>query len=437
MFIRSMEVTVFTYRLVLALALSALALGPAAGPATASGDGEGAPECAKTVEVVAWTANRHRILMRALAENPAPCTHYWITIPAADGDKTDPRAAAVYREVRNLGPNFHPLVEVQLFGTGWASWVAAGNGSWYDAGVEMRRKMAALQLRTDLGETWLLNEFDRTTRVDGPRNAAEIQAGRTVPFTRAAMKDLVRGLYEGAPGMEPLPGAAEVGISFAHQNLPDVPTYKEELKSYLRDADFWGFMRGKVRWLLHEAYPDSRNQGVPGSTLEERRSHLEDYLFHLLELAKAGGRHTTTADRFLNDAYVPFMNGGGYIAPGGDAFQFVSGHGNTQMPVEDMQKFATEQVYAIRSYAEKNRGEPVAKRIGLSWQPGGPIPAAEIAANAELIADRLAEAFRWAYGPGSTPGGACVVPGSVIDWCTFEKTGALFVDVWASFRSWK
>ena len=187
-------------RPILALALVLLAAGPTAG-ARAGGD----TECAKRVEV-------------ALAANPAPCTDYWISIPAADNDKKLPRAAGVYREVRNLGPNFHPLVEVVLAGTGWARWVGEGHGSWYDAGVEMRRRMTFL--RPDLGETWLLNEFDRTTRVDGERNAAELEWGHTVPYTRVAMKELVRGLYEGAPGMEPLAGAVEIGIPFSHQNLP-------------------------------------------------------------------------------------------------------------------------------------------------------------------------------------------------------------------------
>jgi hypothetical protein len=414
-------------RVVLALAICLLAAAPGAGTAGANGD----TECVKRVEVVIWTANRHRALMRALAANPAPCTDYWISIPAGDGDKTMPRAAGVYREVRNLGPNFHPMVEVVLAGTGWARWVADGNGSWYDAGVEMRKRMTFLL--PDLGETWLLNEFDRTTRIDGPREDGG------VPYTREAMKDLVRGLYEGAPGMEPLPGAVEIGIPFSHQNLPDVPGYKAELKSYLQDADFWGFMRGKVRWLLHEAYADTRHHGVPGSTLEERRSHLEDYVFHLRELAWAGGRHTTTADRFLNDTFVPFVNGGGYVALGGDAFGFISGHGNTEVSLDQMMKFASEQIFAVRHYAETHRGESLAKRIGFSWQPQNRfgLPTDQFEAEVVIQAERLAEAFRWAYGPGSTPAGACVVPGTVVDWCTSERAGALFVETWQSFRSWK
>jgi hypothetical protein len=334
---------------------------------------------------------------------------------------------AVYREVRTLGPQFHPLVEVVLGGTGWGQWVAAGNGSWYDAGVEMRRRIAALNLRFDLGETWLLNEFNRTTRIDGD------------PYTRSAMKELVRGLYEGAPGMQPLPGAVEIGISFGHQNLPDVAGYKAELKPYLQDADFWSFMQGKVRWLLHEAYADTRNHGVPGSTLEQRRSHLEDYVFHLLELAKAGGRHSTTVDRFLNDAFVPFVNGGGYVALGGDAFDFTTGHGNTEVSVDQMMRFASEQIYTVRHYGETHRGEPVAKRIGFSWQPQNRymLPLDEFEADVDTQAARLAEALRWAYGPGGTPEGACIASATVVDWCTFEREGALFVDTWEIFRSWK
>ena len=62
----------------------------------------------------------------------------------------------------------------------------------------------------------------------------------TRPYPRQAMRDLVRGLYEGAPGMTNLPGAAEIGISFSHQNLPNVPAYKRELKAGSRTPRFGG-----------------------------------------------------------------------------------------------------------------------------------------------------------------------------------------------------
>lgn len=416
----------------LAVAFGILVGGHSGVAAAADGDPAG-PECNKRVEVVFWTANRHRILMRELAANPAPCTDYWISVPAADNDKTMPRARGVYAEIRNLGPQFHPMAEVVLgTATGWASWVSNGNGSWYDAGVEMRRRMATLNLRLDLGETWLLNEFDRTTRLDSSI------PGLPHAYTRTAMKELVRGLYEGAPGMQPLPGAVEIGVSFAHQNLPDVPTYKAEMRPYLQDAEFWTFLNGKVRWLLHEAYADTRNHGVPGSALEERRVHLQAYVFHLLELVKAGGRRTLAAQRFLQETIMPFVNGGGYAAPGGDEFGFVSGHGNTMVPLDDMMKFVSEQIYTVRHYAQQHRGEAPGTRIGFSWQPSNRfnLPLDEFEANAQAIAARLAEALRWSYGPGNEALGACITPGTILDWCTFERTGAMFVETWADFSSW-
>jgi hypothetical protein len=104
-----------------------------------------------------------------------------------------------------------------------------------------------------------------------------------------------------------------------------------------------------------------------------------------------------------------------------------------------MMKFASEQIFAVRDYAESHRGEPLAKRIGFSWQPQNRrgLPVDQFEAEVVLQAERLAEAFRWAYGPGSSPAGACVAPGTVVDWCTSERAGALFVETWQSFRSWK
>ena len=63
------------------------------------------------------------------------------SLPALAGDKTRLRSPAVFDRLRRLGPRIHPLAEVTLGQTGWAKWVADGNGSWYDAGVEFRRRM--------------------------------------------------------------------------------------------------------------------------------------------------------------------------------------------------------------------------------------------------------------------------------------------------------
>ena len=47
--------------------------------------------------------------------------------------------------IRALGPRFHPLAEVTLGNvTGWDSWVTGAPGrTWFDAGVEFRKRMAA------------------------------------------------------------------------------------------------------------------------------------------------------------------------------------------------------------------------------------------------------------------------------------------------------
>ena len=76
------------YRVILALLIAVLAAGPGVGTASATSD----TECVRSVEVVIWTANRHRDLMRALAANPAlaPSTG---SVPPEEGDKTMPRAA--------------------------------------------------------------------------------------------------------------------------------------------------------------------------------------------------------------------------------------------------------------------------------------------------------------------------------------------------------
>ena len=231
--------------------------------------------CTKRVEIAFWTANRHRVLADALAATPAACVDYYVSIPALETDRKVLRAGSIFRDVRDLGPQFHSLAEVTLGLNGWAEWVAAGNGTWYDAGVEFRRRMAMRNLLPELGHTWILNEFDYTTRRDQALHTAGSPG-----YPRAAMKDLVRGLYEGAPGMVPAPGIVEIGISQSHQNLPDVPAYKEEMKAWLLDADFWAAMEGKIRWLAHEIYADTRLHGVPDTRLEHRRRHLVDYQHH-------------------------------------------------------------------------------------------------------------------------------------------------------------
>jgi hypothetical protein len=401
--------------------------------------GRGAVPCDEPVEVIVWTGSQWQALAAALAEHPAQCADYYISIPATAGDKTKLRPPLVYNRIRQLGPNVHPLAEVTLGQTGWAKWVADGNGSWYDAGVEFRRRMAAAGLGLSPAETWLINEFDRTTRVDSTeRLPVEIERNVTRPFPRQAMRDLVRGLYEGAPGMKPLRGSAEIGISFSHQNLPDVPAYKRELKAWLKDSAFWNDMRGRVRWLLREVYADTRYHGVPGSTLDERREHVQDFQEHLLSLVEAGPRSVSAARSFLRTTYVPLANAG-YVAPGGDHWGFVSGHGNTEVTPAQMMHFVTEQIYAIRYYALRRPGMAPAGRLGFSWDPINrfELPRHVWAGHIADLRVRIALAIRDAHRPGTGSAyWACVSPGTTMNWCRASRRNARFTEIWRIFRSW-
>jgi hypothetical protein len=424
----------FFLTLLLTASLALMTAGGAAGSHRPAGDASAAG-CTKQVDIVFWTGNSWRPLMFALAANPSPCADYYISIPPLDGANTELRAGSIYRQVRDLGPQFHSVVEMRLGGpTAWArAWVQAGNGSWYDAGVEHRRRMAARNIQPELGHTWLLNEFDYTTR----RDQAVHADGLTPGYTRAAMRELVRGLYEGAPGMAPAPGIVEIGISQSHQNLPDVPAYKEEMKDWLLDSDFWAAMEGKVPWLAHEVYADTRYHGVPGTRLEHRRRHLVDYQQHLFDLVKAGGPRVPQARAFFDESFMPFTNGGGYVALGGDAFNFESGHGNTEVPLDQMMKFVSEQVNAVEFYAERRFDAAATRRIGFSWQPVNrfQLPDAEFDAQIEALAAHVAGVLAATYGPGGTSKSACLRE-TGLDWCAMERADAAFTDAWKLFNVW-
>jgi hypothetical protein len=397
-------------------------------PAAAAVQGNGLPaNCRFRVEVVNWTGADWMRLAEAFVADPSPCAEYYLSVPPPLSDRTRLRAASVYAEIRALGPNIHPMAEVNLgLPRGWREWVAAGNGTWCDAGKLFRTRMAAAGLRTAEGETWLLNELDRSTRLD------------VAPYTRAAMTELVRCLHDGQPGMPADPGAVEIGINFSHQNLPDVATYKQEMKGWLADGEFWTGLGQNARWILREAYPDTRYSNVPGTSRDERRRHLEDYIFNTLNLAHAGPAVTDAAKAVFDATYSPLLNGG-YVALGGDAQGFVSGHGNTEIPFDQMMHFASEEVYAVRHYAGAHPQGAPAGRLGFSWQPFNRFGFPKQTFNSQLnaITARMASAVHYAYRQGgASPAGACRIPQIQEDWCNAAREGAVFTEVWETLKSW-
>ena len=391
------------------------------------------PNCRLHAEAVFWTATDWPILGHELAANPSPCGDYYISIPPLATNKTGLR---VLQDdvIRALGPRFHPVAEMTLGGaTAWDTWVHAVPGrTWFGAGVEFRKRMAAAGYRFDLGETWLLNEFDRSTRRDEP------------PYTRAAMTELLRGLYYGDGTGPTVPGIVEIGIAYTHQNIPDVEGYKSEMEAWLQDSDFWSAVDPYISVLTKEVYPDMRYWGVAGTSRNDRTRHLTQYMEHVMNLVEAGPAEIGAARALFDRAYMPLGNATwaakGPGAPDPCAIAFSCGHGWTLMPLEAMLTFVSEQVYAVRHYAGSHPQGPPGGRLGFSWQPTNNfnLPGPEFEAAKHAIAARIAAAIHDAYRQGgASPEGACSPPGSGEDWCQgADVPGAAFTDAWETFEHW-
>lgn len=389
------------------------------------------PNCRLHAEAIFWTASDWALLAQELAGNPSPCANYYISIPPLAANKTGLR---VLQDdvIRALGPRFHPVAEMTLGGpTAWNEWVNAVPGrTWFDAGVLFRKRMADAGYRFDLGETWLLNEFDRSTRRD------------ELPYTRAAMKDLLRGLYYGDGTGPTVPGIVEIGIAYTHQNIPDVEGYKSEMEAWLEDSDFWSAVDPYISVLTKEVYPDMRYWGVAGTSRNDRTQHLTQYMEHVMNLVEAGPTEIGAARALFDRVYMPLGNGT-WAARGPDPFTppFCCGHGWTLMPLEAMLTFVSEQVYAVRHYAGSHPQGPPDGRLGFSWQPSNNLPgvsAADFLAAKHAIAARIAAAIHYAYRQGgASPEGACSPPGSGEDWCQgADVPNAAFTDAWETFEHW-
>ena len=107
--------------------------------------------------------------------------------PAALSDKSQPRADQAWRiraSARTSTPRGDPrrgLDDVAREQSG---------PTWYEAGVEARRRMAAAGYDVSLGHGWALNELSSAVRI-GNGNA------------RANMRAFLRGLYEGDGTLPP------------------------------------------------------------------------------------------------------------------------------------------------------------------------------------------------------------------------------------------
>ncbi|HEY7178550.1 MAG TPA: hypothetical protein VH305_05195 [Gaiella sp.] len=349
-------------------------------------------------------------LATKLAAQASPCAQYSISIPPLTSDKTRPRPDQAWR-IRALGPTFHALAEIHL--TAWQKWVAAGNGTWYQAGVEARRRMAAAGYDVAAGDTWALNELSSAVR-------------RGDGTWRADMRELLRGLFDAGGEQPPVQGVVfVVGVG---QRVPSVATYKARMQEWLQDSAFWVDMNTYVRDWSQEVYGDVRAYAAPGAELSTRRDALTDFLEHSDLLAAAGGAATGTANAFFARAGSPLANA---------AWQWGSSFGWTLVDGTLMQQFVSTQVYALRSHGVAS-GLPE-DRWGFAWAPRNPgtAPKGEFASAAGAVLDRLAAAIRDSAGDyPADPGAPACGPAGRNVWCAGDLDGAALTPTWATFRAW-
>jgi hypothetical protein len=274
--------------------------------------------------------------------------------------------------------------------------------------------MAAAGYGSEPGESWAINEFSSAVR-------------RGLGVARENMRAFVRGLYEGAPGMEPLPGVVFViGLG---QTTEDTGSYRETLKEWLADEPFWSDMDRYVRFWAQETYADARNWGVdaPRNT---RAEYMNDFLHHVAVLADAGPDSIATARDFLRRKHVPLANA---------AWPWDFGFGWTMISVEQMQSFVSSQAYAIRHFAGSHPHRAPAERIGFAYapRPRPTFPLPQLNEGTGRILDRLASALHESYDEGgSSQTGACGPAGEHV-WCDATVAGATFNAAWQLLGSWE
>ncbi len=348
-------------------------------------------------------------LATKLASAPSPCAQYYISVPPLTGDKTQARANQA-KLIRALGPSFHALDEINY--AAWSAWVPANGGDWYAAGIEARRRMAAAGFDVGQGDTWALNEVSSAVR-------------KGTGTARQNLLDFLRGLHDGE-------GAPVQGIAFSTgigQTAPGIATYKVNLQGWLQDSDFWSAVGADVVDWLQEDYGDVRAYAVAGTTAQQRRDALEQYLGHVLALADAGGDATATARSYLQASFGPLANG---------AWAWGASYGWTSVPAPQMQDYVSAQVYAARAF-DAAAAAPV-DRFGFAWAPSNTLglSAADFAAQTGSILDRLAAAIRdsaTTIDPTDPGIGACGPLGQNL-WCATVFDGSVFPTVWQGFSTW-
>jgi hypothetical protein len=370
----------------------------------------------RPLRAVFYAASDWLRLATKLAANASPCAQYYISIPPLAADKTRFRTDQAWR-IRAVAPNLHALAEMHM--PGWRGWVTANGATWYQAGVEARRRMAAAGFDVTLGDSWIVNEFSSAVR-------------RGLGTARADAREFVRGLYDGDGSLPATRGGVfdvGVGQSGIGPGAADIWAYKSQLEGWLEDDAFWSDMSRYVSDWSQELYGDPCSYAVAGAPLATRRDYLNEFLQHEPVHAGLGPAAVAAARSFFASAYSPLANA---------AWEWSSGFGWTMIAAEQMQDYVSAQTYALRSFDA--RAAAAQDHWGFAWAPhnGSGMTNDEFVARTGAILDRLAAAIHDSGEPvdPDDPGiGACAPAGENL-WCNGELPGASFTDVWKAFTYW-
>jgi hypothetical protein len=358
-------------------------------------------------EAVFYAAGDWVRLAQKLVAESSPCSDFLISVPPIVADKTRFRPLEDDR-LRAVGPQIVPLAEVH-FST-WQTWRLREGKSWFEAGVEARRRLDAAGYAG-----WALNEVPSSVR-------------QGLPATRANLASFLDGLYVG-DGTAP-PSKGVVFIVGVGQNTSPLNVYKTNLRNWLMDGLFWGAMQRTVSFWAQEVYADTRFWGVEGVARDLRSEYLTDYLQHVILLARAGGDQNRAALDFLERTHLPLANA---------AWRWDFGFGNTVVDSVQMTMFVAEQTYAMRDFVRTYAYGLRNGRLGFAWAQRNlvnPIPTGEFVSSTAAILERMGDGFRHAYGQrGGAPNDACGPPGKRV-WCDGAVDGAAFYDAWKDFRNW-
>ncbi len=354
-----------------------------------------AADC-QPLRAVFYAATDWLRLTTRLAASASPCAQYYISVPPLAADKTQLRSDQAWR-IRALGPAFHALAEINV--TGWTAWVASTGGTWYEAGVEARRRMATAGYDVSAGDAWALNELSSAVR-QGVGNA------------RANMRAFLEGLYDGDGVLPVVQGT--VFVAGIGQGTTDLSLYQARLQDWYEDAGFWSDLSQYASDWSQELYGDVRHYAVAGTSRDTRRDSLNEYLQHQVSLASVAPAAAAAARDFLSATYSPLANA---------AWQYDASFGWTNVPVELMQDYVSAQTYATRSAANS--------RFGFAWSPRNlaELPAGDFNAQTDALLVRLAAAIA---DSAQSPEAACGAT-----WCTASLDGAAATTAWRTFSTWK